>query len=193
MSKDACIFFKKGNCKNGSLCKFKHELNIIDDDEDEFEEEKEFVIWKNENINEEEKTLEEYTFSEDWDQFKMNEEKFGYISTYDFLNYTVPIPLTLSEEQKMRAQQISLDIENEQTTNLHEAEEKGLNVDRGDDERFSDVARNVSAYFAPFTTYQNRNINTNYTDNKFEYKKRRTNHNQNYCVINSSHDKIVIY
>eukprot|EP01091_Cochliopodium_minus_P001965 TRINITY_DN11900_c0_g1_i1.p1 TRINITY_DN11900_c0_g1~~TRINITY_DN11900_c0_g1_i1.p1 ORF type:complete len:154 (+),score=36.49 TRINITY_DN11900_c0_g1_i1:210-671(+) len=92
------------------------------------------------------KTLEEFSFSADWDQFKMNEQKFGYVSTYDFLDYTVSIPTFLSQEQKMKANQISLDIENEQTNNLHEAEEKGQDIQRSDDERFSNVSRPKSKY-----------------------------------------------
>lgn len=81
-----------------------------------------------------------------WDQFAVNQEKFGVTSTYRYEIYTTELDKD-SEEYKLRAaeaERLAREIESEYTDNVHLAEERGQKLeDDGIDEedRYSSVLR----------------------------------------------------
>lgn len=66
-----------------------------------------------------------------WDQFKVNEEKFGVESTYDEHLYTTKIDKNTKDynERLERAQRLAREIEGQSTTDRHVLEERGALVD----------------------------------------------------------------
>lgn len=66
-----------------------------------------------------------------WDQFKVNEEKFGVESTYDEHLYTTKINKNSKDynERLERAQRLAKEIEGQSTTDKHVLEERGVVVD----------------------------------------------------------------
>lgn len=91
-------------------------------------------------------TLEDNDNLEAWDQFKVNEEKFGVESTYDEHLYTTKINKDAPDyEEKLRkAEQIAREIENQATSDVHILEERGLLVDDSgfdEEDKYSGVDR----------------------------------------------------
>ncbi|KAI5968416.1 PBP1 [Candida theae] len=81
-----------------------------------------------------------------WDQFKVNEEKFGVESTYDEHLYTTRIDKSAPDyEQRLaRANQIAAEIEGQATTDRHILEERGIQVDDSgldEEDKYSGVDR----------------------------------------------------
>lgn len=90
-------------------------------------------------------TLESSTAGGVWDQFKVNEEKFGVKGTYDENIYTTKLDKTkLTQDQINSAKQTAKEIENKSTTNFHRKEERNQKVDVKLDEeaKYSAVSRN---------------------------------------------------
>lgn len=95
-------------------------------------------------------TLEDNQFnSGSWDQFKVNEEKFGVESTYDEHLYTTRVNTSATDynERLQRAQKIAREIEGLTTQDHHVMEERGIVVadDSGMDEedKYSGVLADV--------------------------------------------------
>lgn len=81
-----------------------------------------------------------------WDQFKVNEEKFGVESTYDEHLYTTRINTTVPDYQKRveYADRIAKEIEGQVTTDRHVLEERGVQVDDSgvdEEDKYSGVDR----------------------------------------------------
>lgn len=77
-------------------------------------------------------TLEESTGTgSTWDQFKVNEEKFGVESSYDEHLYTTKINTDAKDfkERVRRAERLAREIEGQSTTDRHVLEERGVLVD----------------------------------------------------------------
>ena len=92
-----------------------------------------------------------------WDQFKTNEEKFGYKSTFDMDLYTTPLDKSSSfyKANAKKAGDIAASIEGKVATSVHEAEERGQDHlhDAGDEEdRYSGVHRSETSIPTPETT-----------------------------------------
>lgn len=114
-------------------------------------EERELVKWE----PEEEEGLQKLTLEDEatskngnthWDQFKVNEEKFGVESTYDEHLYTTRIDKSAPDyEQRLaRANQIAAEIEGQVTTDRHILEERGVQVDDSgmdEEDKYSGVDR----------------------------------------------------
>ncbi|EGW31189.1 uncharacterized protein SPAPADRAFT_51223 [Spathaspora passalidarum NRRL Y-27907] len=82
----------------------------------------------------------------EWDQFKVNQERFGVESTYDEHLYTTRIDTSAPDyhERVARAEQIARDIETSTTTDRHILEERGVMVDDSgmdEEDKYSGVAR----------------------------------------------------
>lgn len=93
--------------------------------------EREFQMWQPDEGSEE-LTLEDVSASSgQWDQFKVNEEKFGVESTYDEHLYTTRVNTSAKDynERLQRAQRIAREIEGLSTSDLHVLEERGATVD----------------------------------------------------------------
>lgn len=85
-----------------------------------------------------------------WDQFTVNEQKFGVKTTYDETFYTTALDKSkVSREAEERAKKIAAEIEGTATDNVHIAEERGhqLQTDGAYDEeaRYSTVLRGKEA------------------------------------------------
>ncbi|KAK6438994.1 poly(A)-binding protein binding protein [Oleoguttula sp. CCFEE 5521] len=82
-----------------------------------------------------------------WDQFAVNEEKFGTQTTYDEDEYTTTIDRSRPEYARLAAQaeRIEREIFKSTAMNSHVAEERGQNVDEGDgldeEDKYSGVRR----------------------------------------------------
>lgn len=90
--------------------------------------------------------IEDQDKSRKWDQFEVNERKFGISSTYDESLYTTAIDKSRPdyEAQLAKAEKIAREIEKQGANgNVHLAEERGLVDDSGMDEedKYSGVAR----------------------------------------------------
>lgn len=100
-------------------------------------EEREFERWQPEEGTLE-LSLEDNTGGGAWDQFKVNEEKFGVESTYDEHLYTTRVNKLAKDynERLQRAQQIAREIEGLSTLDRHILEERGVSLadDSGMDE-----------------------------------------------------------
>ncbi|RCK55188.1 PAB1-binding protein 1 [Candida viswanathii] len=82
----------------------------------------------------------------EWDQFKVNEEKFGVESTYDEHLYTTRIDTSAPDyhERVARAEKIAKEIEQQATTDRHILEERGIQVDDSgmdEEDKYSGVDR----------------------------------------------------
>lgn len=75
-------------------------------------------------------TLEDSS-NDTWDQFKVNQEKFGVESTYDEHLYTTRIDRTVEDYHKRleRAERLAREIEGQSTSDRHVMEERGVQVD----------------------------------------------------------------
>ena len=112
--------------------------------------------------------LEDDTFNnsnETWDQFKVNEEKFGVESSYDEHLYTTRINTAAPDyHTKLRkAEKIAKDIENQTTGNRHVLEERGIEVDDSgidEEDKYSGVDRRGDELMAAL---RNANISTEST------------------------------
>lgn len=112
-------------------------------------EERELVKWE----PEEDEGLQKLTLEDDatrngshWDQFKVNEEKFGVESTYDEHLYTTRIDKSAPdyEERLARANRLAAEIEGQVTTDRHILEERGIQVDDSgvdEEDKYSGVDR----------------------------------------------------
>ncbi|KAK6431811.1 poly(A)-binding protein binding protein [Oleoguttula sp. CCFEE 5521] len=86
-----------------------------------------------------------------WDQFAVNEEKFGTQTTYDEDEYTTTIDRSRPEYARLAAQaeRIEREIFKSTAMNSHVAEERGQNVDEGDgldeEDKYSGVRREAPA------------------------------------------------
>lgn len=83
---------------------------------------------------------------EGWDQFKVNEEKFGVESSYDEHFYTTRINTLAPDfkEKVEKAEQIAKEIEQEGSSNVHILEERGIQVDDSgidEEDKYSGVDR----------------------------------------------------
>ncbi|XP_033142293.1 polyadenylate-binding protein-interacting protein 4 isoform X2 [Brassica rapa] len=81
-----------------------------------------------------------------WDQFKVNQERFGVRSTFNEEMYTTPLDRGLwTRELEEKAREIAREIEGENTGDLHVAEERGLQVnekfDTDEEAKYSAVRR----------------------------------------------------
>ncbi|CAN6819271.1 unnamed protein product, partial [Brassica oleracea] len=81
-----------------------------------------------------------------WDQFKVNQERFGVKSTFNEEMYTTPLDRGLrTRELEEKAGEIAREIEGENTGDLHVAEERGLQVnekfDTDEEAKYSAVRR----------------------------------------------------
>ncbi|KAF2615508.1 hypothetical protein F2Q70_00009968 [Brassica cretica] len=81
-----------------------------------------------------------------WDQFKVNQERFGVKSTFNEEMYTTPLDRGLrTRELEEKAGEIAREIEGEKTGDLHVAEERGLQVnekfDTDEEAKYSAVHR----------------------------------------------------
>ncbi|XP_048632384.1 polyadenylate-binding protein-interacting protein 4 isoform X6 [Brassica napus] len=81
-----------------------------------------------------------------WDQFKVNQERFGVMSTFNEEMYTTPLDRGLwTRELEEKAREIAREIEGENTGDLHVAEERGLQVnekfDTDEEAKYSAVRR----------------------------------------------------
>lgn len=81
-----------------------------------------------------------------WDQFKVNEEKFGVGSTYDESLYTTSIDTSGSNYQNrlQEATKIAREIEGQSSTDRHVLEERGIQVDDSgvdEEDKYSGVDR----------------------------------------------------
>lgn len=90
--------------------------------------------------------LDDNNSSGHWDQFKVNEDKFGVESSYDEHLYTTRINTSAPDyEEKLRkAEKLAKEIENQASSNYHVLEERGIVVnDSGIDEedKYSGVDR----------------------------------------------------
>lgn len=82
----------------------------------------------------------------EWDQFKVNEEKFGVESTYDEHLYTTRIDTSAPDyhQRVARAEKIAKEIELQATTDRHILEERGIQVDDSgmdEEDKYSGVDR----------------------------------------------------
>lgn len=93
--------------------------------------EREFQMWQPDEGTEELTLEDNSTGSGQWDQFKVNEEKFGVESTYDEHLYTTRVNTSAKDynERLQRAQRIAREIEGLSTSDLHVMEERGATVD----------------------------------------------------------------
>lgn len=81
-----------------------------------------------------------------WDQFKVNEEKFGVESSYDEHLYTTKINKDVKDYQERleRAKRLAREIEGQSTTDKHVLEERGVLVDDSgmdEEDKYSGVQR----------------------------------------------------
>lgn len=113
-------------------------------------------------------TLEEDHYhnpNESWDQFKVNEEKFGVESSYDEHLYTTRINTTAPDyhERVRKAERLAKEIENQTTSDRHVLEERGIDVDDGgvdEEDKYSGVDRRGNELMAAL---RNANISTEST------------------------------
>ncbi|KAG7661569.1 PBP1 [[Candida] subhashii] len=91
-------------------------------------------------------TLESGSTGGAWDQFKVNEERFGVESTYDEHLYTTRIDTSAPDyhERVARADRIAREIETQATSDRHILEERGIIVDDSgidEEDKYSGVDR----------------------------------------------------
>lgn len=84
--------------------------------------------------------------NENWDQFKVNEDKFGVESTYDEHLYTTRINTSAPDylQRVKKAERIASEIENSATKDSHILEERGFTVDDSgidEEDKYSGVDR----------------------------------------------------
>mmetsp|Transcript_20769 Transcript_20769/g.40763 ORF Transcript_20769/g.40763 Transcript_20769/m.40763 type:complete len:607 (+) Transcript_20769:985-2805(+) len=89
-----------------------------------------------------------------WDQFKVNEERFGVKSTYDENLYTTSLDKRkFSESDRRRANRLARSIESQTSSNFHVLEERNQKAQEGEEldeeSRYASVSRNESAYQPP--------------------------------------------
>ena len=81
----------------------------------------------------------------EWDQFKVNQEKFGVESSYDEHLYTTRIDTSAPDyERAAKAERIAKEIEQQATTDRHILEERGVVVDDSgvdEEDKYSGVDR----------------------------------------------------
>lgn len=112
--------------------------------------------------------LEDDTFNNSsaaWDQFKVNEEKFGVESSYDEHLYTTRINTAAPDyhARLRKAEKIAKEIENQTTGNHHVLEERGIEVDDSgidEEDKYSGVDRRGDELMAAL---RNANISTEST------------------------------
>ncbi|KAI5953108.1 PBP1 [Candida jiufengensis] len=108
-------------------------------------EERDFVKWEPEAGDELSKLTLEDT-SGPWDQFKVNQEKFGVESTFDEHIYTTRIDKNAPDyyEKVAKANKIADEIEKQLTTDRHILEERGIQIDDSgmdEEDKYSGVDR----------------------------------------------------
>lgn len=94
--------------------------------------------------------LQDDKHSRGWDQFKVNEDKFGVESTYDEHLYTTRIDTSAPDylEKVRKADKIAHEIENSSTKDSHILEERGIVVDDSgvdEEDKYSGVDRREDA------------------------------------------------
>lgn len=128
-----------------------------------------------------------------WDQFKVNEEKFGVESSYDEHLYTTRINTSAPDfkERVERAERLAREIESQSTTDRHILEERGLEVDYGDEDeedKYSGVDRRGDELMAALrnASISNDSSSKNFAPGKYVPPKHRAAQYHNDPAIVSS-------
>lgn len=106
----------------------------------------------------------ENTHDSNWDQFAVNEQKFGVQSTYDERYYTTSIDRAMPnyDQIEKKADKLAKEIMNEGASSVHVAEERGLKVDDSgmdEEDKYSGVDRtNNNKYKPPQLRQQNKKL-----------------------------------
>ncbi|ODV78361.1 uncharacterized protein CANTADRAFT_6753 [Suhomyces tanzawaensis NRRL Y-17324] len=111
--------------------------------------ERELQRWVPEDDNNPVLSLDDDAFGSNngqWDQFKVNEEKFGVEASYDEHLYTTRINTTASDYQERlaKAERLAKEIEGQTTSDRHILEERGIQVDDSgmdEEDKYSGVDR----------------------------------------------------
>lgn len=109
-----------------------------------------------------------------WDQFKVNEEKFGVESSYDEHFYTTRINTLAPDfkEKFEKAEQIAKEIEQEGSNNTHILEERGIQVDDSgadEEDKYSSVDRRGDGIMAALknaSESKNKNLSSKSSSSK---------------------------
>ena len=81
-----------------------------------------------------------------FDQFAVNERKFGVKSTYDETLYTTKLDKSkLSKQQKQKAERQAREILSKSSTNVHAMEDRGKSVNGDEEALYGAVVKNKSA------------------------------------------------
>ncbi|KAK6198102.1 uncharacterized protein RJT21DRAFT_250 [Scheffersomyces amazonensis] len=101
-----------------------------------------------------------------WDQFKVNEEKFGVESSYDEHLYTTRIDTSAAdyEDRVKRAERIAREIEGQVTSDRHILEERGIQIDDSgidEEDKYSGVDRRGDELMAALRNTSISNDNSN--------------------------------
>lgn len=126
-----------------------------------------------------------------WDQFKVNEEKFGVGSTYDESLYTTQIN-TADPEYKKRLKDatiIAREIEKQSSSNRHVLEERGMEVDDSgmdEEDKYSGVDRRGDEVMAALKNATLGDAAPTLTDGKYVQPRHRAAHYHNDPAIVSS-------
>ncbi|KAI3402586.2 SEC6 [Candida oxycetoniae] len=162
---------------------FKTDSDISSEQKNKPFEERDLVKWEPEESDLQGLTLEEeeerHTSNggAQWDQFKVNQEKFGVESTYDEHLYTTRINKTASDykQKVLMAEKLAQEIEKSATTDRHILEERGLLVDDSgmdEEDKYSGVDRRGDELMAALKTnnksHNNNNNNNNSNSNKIK-------------------------
>ncbi|PRT54302.1 hypothetical protein B9G98_01922 [Wickerhamiella sorbophila] len=88
-----------------------------------------------------------------WDQFAVNKQRFGVESTFDERYYTTEIDSSHPEyeERRRKAERLAKEILNDQTTNVHLAEERNQQVDDSgidEEDKYSGVDRGNGTFIS---------------------------------------------
>ncbi|KAF8554378.1 hypothetical protein OG21DRAFT_1412629 [Imleria badia] len=89
-----------------------------------------------------------------WDQFAVNEQKFGVTTTFDEEVYTTKLDRSAADfkERERKAQRIASEIMGSTTNNPHIAEERNLDLDDSgvnEEDKYGAVVRGSNAYIPP--------------------------------------------
>lgn len=105
-----------------------------------------------------------------WDQFSVNEKKFGVKNTFDENLYTTKLDKSkMSLEQIRKADKLALEIEKQVSTNYHLNEERGKksNTDLDEEARYSSVNTSERAYVPPaFRESKRKSLSTKQPNSK---------------------------
>ena len=98
-----------------------------------------------------------------FDQFEVNERKFGIKTTYEETLYTTKLDKSkLSKKQRQKAEQQAREILNKTSTNIHVMEDRGQNVNADEEALYGAVVKNESANKNGKNSSKNNNNNNMY-------------------------------